>query len=647
MKEKTKSYNWPTIIPAILMALLFILSGYIPIEELWGFNHLKYFSDYLILGYAIIIILFFVPAFSRGLSNSAADICRSFNKLPLPSRIIIVAAVSAAIFYFLRVHVHALGDGYQRIYQIEKGYMYYHSEPLDFLLHAVLYRIFEIFGIASGELSYIVISILGGAAFVSTVVLFKIPVTLKENAGLIKILVIAFGGSLMFFGYVESYTFYYIFGLLYILNAVRFLMDGRGFFAASIFLALAIASHLTAMVYLPSYIFLAYRAFKTPELKTFNGRLLPIIIVLIPTLGLIGQEIWLRVELTGYVPSVAGGILPLVSSSEYAAFSLGHLFEILNQALLIIPVSIIIFLGAIFSKKVKESDSGFKVFSLISIIAYLLMIFLLDPKLGMARDWDLFATVTASLGLIIIFYFLAGWITKPDKYSKTLVAGLSIIFMSGWIIANASTGRQLSRSEDLLALSDRGREYSTELLAHYYKNVIRDDDKALEILLTIPEDNRNARVWNKIAKAQIGAGQFREAMNSIYRGLEKDSEFAELHSMAGAILTRFNDAQNALPHIKKACYLDPQNHVYFYSLGGAYFRLDSLPEAAEAFKRVIDLKPDYAPGYIEYANISQLMGNFDTAYVYIQRGLKLNPNFPGGYELLNIIKKSLEQTRGQ
>ena len=48
--------------------------------------------------------------------------------------------------------------------------------------------------------------------------------------------------------------------------------------------------------------------------------------------------------------------------------------------------------------------------------------------------------------------------------------------------------------------------------------------------------------------------------------------------------------------------------------------------------------PDYRVG-----EMYRLLGQYDSAYVYIQQGLKLNPRYPNGYEILELIKTGLAE----
>ncbi|MEW5925556.1 MAG: hypothetical protein AB1746_16360, partial [Candidatus Zixiibacteriota bacterium] len=139
MEPDQGKINLRILIAGLIMALLYIVAAAIPIKNLWGFNLPSYLEWYYMPLFGILFLLALIPATANKIFLYLKNVGQKFDGLLLFWRILIISIVSAGIFYLLRVHVHSLGDGYQRIYQIEQGYLYYHTEVLDFFLHGVLY----------------------------------------------------------------------------------------------------------------------------------------------------------------------------------------------------------------------------------------------------------------------------------------------------------------------------------------------------------------------------------------------------------------------------------------------------------------------------------------------------------------------------
>ena len=161
------------LILLVFLLVLFFASGLIPLNTMWGFNHLLYFTNAFIYSLMIFFLILFIPAISEGLFKAFQNISDLFNKLPIVIRVLIVAVFAAVFFKIFSVHVHALGDGYQRVYQVEKGYLHNPPEPLDFFLHSILYIGLNKIATVSAESVYTSLSIFFGIIFMIAVYLFK------------------------------------------------------------------------------------------------------------------------------------------------------------------------------------------------------------------------------------------------------------------------------------------------------------------------------------------------------------------------------------------------------------------------------------------------------------------------------------------
>ena len=144
-----------------------------------------------------------------------------------------------------------------------------------------------------------------------------------------------------------------------------------------------------------------------------------------------------------------------------------------------------------------------------------------------------------------------------------------------------------------------------------------------------------------IAKTELDMGRQDDALKSIYKGLEIDSNFAELHLMAGTIWTNRGRPDYGLPHFLKALKLDPGRKETYHDIGTTYYKLDSLGMALRVYKDAIRLFPDDGLAYIEAGNMFRLLKQYDSAYYYVREGIQINPRLAEGYQLLNVIKQEM------
>jgi len=618
------------------LCLLFILAGMLPLDGFWGINHLQYFSSIYVIIFTAIIVLLFIPRIQTALFNVLKYITKVFSRMPCLARLAAIASISGCAFYILRVHVHSLGDGYMRIGQIETGIRYLHTEPLDFWLHGLLYDFLNLFGAVSGEKAYQVFSIGVGVIFI----LLLYGINLKNgpvgtNGALLKWLVLCFGGLQLFFGYVESYALFYSAMIIYSLLAYRFLAIGHAFFAASMAFAVGLACHLTGFFFLPTYLYLAYKAIKTAKTPITKLSYWGFTIVIVIAVALLISELITRTHHSQYLVGPGDYFLPLFSG-DYAVLSGHHLLDILNQLLLIIPVPLCLLVPLIIFRK-SNPQSDIRVFGIILIACAGFFLLAINPSLGYARDWDLFGTSAALIGVnILILCFRK--CAPINQVKLALPAALAFVLLSVWILTNSSPQRQLQRAENLLSLSDKGHGYGTELLAHYYRYQAKDNQKVLDLLGTITGPSRNARVLRIMAVTMYEMGRYREALATAREGLSLDSVVAELNYIAGQSLTELGFIDSATAYLEKAQHYDSRNYVFTRSLARNYYTRGRIAIAIEGYKYAISLEPRKHAGYFDVAAIYLEAGVYDSAYYYAQAGLKIAPDFRPGYELLDAIK---------
>jgi hypothetical protein len=630
-------------IAGFVIAGLYIIAGIIPIQKLWGVNHLQYFSSFGKIIFAALLLIIFVPGAAGKIYRIAVRTGKAFGELPLPARMIALLVITAVIFYFFRVHVHSLGDGYQRVYQIEKGYNYNPTEPLDFFLHAVLYAFLNKQFAISAEKIYVFYSITCGIIFTLAIHLVRLPGVLDSTEQTtIKLLAFFTGGLQLFFGYVESYSLIYPAAVLYLLAAYRFVVEKKGLLLCSVLFAVSLVSHLMGVILVPSYIFILYLSIRhrkeLSRLKIAAGFAIPALMVAI----LASYEIRARLKASFPRPGVADQILPFFGIDRYAAISPEHLFDILNEILLVVPVMILIIVGLLICRKSVKTRSAPSLFLWLTGAASGLFLLIFDPKLGMARDWDLFSVPTTLLALALIIHAAhKGIFRSLGRLTGTVLIALPIITTVIWFAMNSSEKAQLARAENLLFISDRGRGYSTELLAHYYAQDGKNDARALELLKTIPPANRGARVYGKIAQLLIELDRGKDALAYTRRGIAEDSSFADLYYLQGVSFYRINQPDSALFYYRLARSHNCQRKDLYLLMSLAYRKMDSLPAALHAVRTSLVKYPADPSGYFSAAYLHYAMQQYDSSLVYIKKGLRMKPDFPGGGELLELVRTAI------
>jgi hypothetical protein len=610
---------------AALIAALFIAMGLLPENGWWGINHLFFFSDAALTVYLILLALVFLPVVRKWMS-------RAFSGMDELARgpTILILAVFAILFIVLRVAVYSLGDGYQRSYEIERGLYFKSTEMLDFAAHAAMYHIVDLFGWFRATTAMALTSIIAGVVFVF-VLLRHTPFS-GWRKSFLALSVFSFGGSQLFFGYVESYTLLYLFSVWYVFLAFRLGDRKFGFKGLTVMYLLAGLSHASGIILWPSFMLLAHYRFRTDQKRWLMFG----IVIVISALPLAIPQLLSNFYITGKTGKLTDFLLPL-SGTNYNLFSPVHFFDILNLFILVAPI---IFVLAFFMRQVFGQRKYIPL--VVSLLASALMfILLIDPKLTMARDWDLFTVPVAMCAvpiLILIFKSFKG----QDKIAPPRIIALilvSLVIQSSWIVLNSVEAKNLRRAEYILDHSAKNQRYGYELLAYYY-STHKEYEGELRMLEKIKPEDRTARVYGKMSQAYYTLKRFDEAYQFALIGVNMPKPNRLNAIMAG--LTTFDRGEylNAIFYFRAVLEMDPDDSQWFCKLGESLSKVDSLDEAYGAFSEVIARNPNLPCGYFGMAELYFIKENYTQAAQYCERGLQLNPGSASGRELMQKINET-------
>jgi len=329
-----------------------IIASFFPEQRLWGLNLLYYLPPvprWIMVGIAFLVL---VPKINQKLADNLAFIfSRIGNLLEGVNRhfkYALLSLLSLPLFWLFKERMYLLRDGNLRGSEIVAGMSFSFTEPLDFYLHAVLFKILKL----NVYSIYALLSCLAGVAFVYLVLLLANKMGQNgEEKFLIFSVLVTMGANQLFFGYVESYTLMYGAVVAFLFFSWFYLQKRCGLWLPSLVFILAASLHLAGLVLLPSLIYLYL--VKMPENEVENKSILKLKrpVLLLFLFFLIGGGLWI---LKNNVPSPVSLdsilLFPLGSSDKslYSLFSLSHIVDVFNHQLLVSPVGAVIWLGLLF-----------------------------------------------------------------------------------------------------------------------------------------------------------------------------------------------------------------------------------------------------------------------------------------------------------
>jgi len=608
-----------TFLTCAFLILLHAVASFFPKERLWGLNLLYYIPFFLRWLLIVFGLLILIPPVNKSIADGLAKLFAlpesSLKKINAYYKYVLISLASFFPFWIFKIKTYLLGDGNLRVAEITAGTKFSLTEPLDFYLHAQLFRFLKL----NPFTAYAILSCLAGVVFTFLILLLS-DVIGKEGQGkfLVFSILATMGANQLLFGYVESYTLMYVAQVGFILCSLYYLKGRCGFFWPSLIFILSLSFHLSAIFLLPSVLYLCV-AKKSPQSEAKNKifssvHIIKMILILLTVAG--GLLI-----LKYYSPkkSDLGSFLisPLGSNEDhYSLFSFSHLLDFLNHQLLVSPLGIPIWLilGLFFWKsrlsrnwkKINFNEKGI-IFLLIVSICALVFAWLVDPKLGYPRDWDLFAFTGLGYTILGIYLFLNVMkesALKSLRYVTLALVSTALISTLPWIYVNAGEQKGVQRLTHLLDLDGKRSALGHEALAYYYRNH-RLKDKEIE-------------EWKK-ASALVQKPRYIKNL--------------------GAVYVEVGNYQDAASQLEKVLSIDPNDHLTHSDLGKVYVALGKLEEAKQQFQRAIKLQPDNPLYYENLGFVCANLGENKEAIKFLELYLKYHPQAEDRNYVQGLIKQ--------
>jgi tetratricopeptide (TPR) repeat protein len=609
-----------------IVVLIHSVASFFPMERLWGLSQLAYVP--LILRWMIIILAFLilVPKVNQVLYHALAGffnlVDKSLKGINRYYKYIFFSLISIIPFWFFKAKTHLLGDGYVRGSEIMARMKFSVTEPLDFYLHALVYRFLKL----DAYQTYTLISCVAGALFVF-LALWLSHILGKENREKIFafVVLVSMGSVQLFFGYIESYSLVYVGIMAYFLFSLWFLEGKCSVIFPSLALLFSISLHLSALYLLPSLIYLGMAKSRKEE-KTFNFKsVFSITLILL----LVGVGFFILSTRNPNQTSPTTYLISLFGSPKdpYSLFSFAHLVDMINEQLLLSPAGIILWAIVIFlARKVNFKDKTVIFFMIVTLFAFLFA-FIMDPKLGYARDWDLFSSTGLGYTLLGIYlgfnYFREAKIKKLNYIIMALTSTLLFSTLP-WIYVNAQEEKAVERFKALLDLDVKRSGYGHEILAYYYRDqsLVNEEMEEWEKAFSVVENERYIINWgNCYAKL----GRYQEAMAMYKKAIQINPNFAISYYNLGEALCYMGRHEEAIKQYQAAINKDPHFLDAYTNLGATLFELGRYPEALEVFNSGIRINPDYFPLYYNIAIAYSKMGKPEDVVPLLRTYLERNP----------------------
>ncbi|MCJ7496703.1 MAG: tetratricopeptide repeat protein [candidate division Zixibacteria bacterium] len=323
----------------------------------------------------------------------------------------------------------------------------------------------------------------------------------------------------------------------------------------------------------------------------------------------------------------------------------------------------------IYKKKIKfkELIIGFLIIVTTTQITYN---FLIDPKLGAGRDWDLFASMGIGYTVLGIYLFIN--LVQSKKYSGLVLIYTTLLCSLPFFLLNANTNRSIERFRNLLDLdierslngrwnianyfyrqgmfieseqikSEIFKLFPGDSLAREAQKYIKSGeyDKATILLKKAIETNPNIQIVNSIyhelGNVYFLQGKIDEALNVYQRVVRLNPLDQLIHMNLGQTLLRKDRLDEALKEFKKSEKLGLKEPGAFCDIAYIYLRFGETGKAIKAYKKVLKINPEYFYPHFGLGQIYLERNSLDEALIEFNQSKMLKSDFAPTYYNLGVI----------
>ena len=146
------------------------------------------------------------------------------------------------------------------------------------------------------------------------------------------------------------------------------------------------------------------------------------------------------------------------------------------------------------------------------------------------------------------------------------------------------------------------------------------------------------KVWFQLGKAYALGGEDDNAVAAFEKASTIDPTKSDSYMEMAAIYEKRKDKVKAEEMYQKVIALDPGNAAKsFYNMGVHAWNENRDKEAAQAFRKAVEIDPGYSAAHKELARVLTRLQDFKGAVLHYQEYLKLNPQAPDAKEIRDTI----------
>ncbi|MCP4567572.1 MAG: tetratricopeptide repeat protein [FCB group bacterium] len=578
-----------TFVSVTVMLAIRLICSFLPEPRLWGGNFAAYIDGMAFLYPLLFLMTLYLFIQRKKHFQSAVSATDDNQRLYSPGWIvpIMIIVLAGLGFYLLKVNSHFLGDGYMMISSPHMSIKY--REYGEVVIHLWFMKTFGSMTSESVRLIYQMISFASGAILVTVLTYYTRQITANRFSYYSFIaLNLLTANMILYFGYVENYSIVAMVLTVFMISSIASLRNNKKSAIPVITYSIALFLHTISLVFLPALVVYVFLTFFGGSIRDFVVRHTKILLSLM-SIGFIavysGVRLWAPLFWKmAFLPPLGDRF----TLDNYYLLSPSHIVDYLNLLVMIVPVSLVVGVVILFARQKPKTDNSdsVKLFLWVATIFGLLAAFVIEPKMGMARDWDLMSIMLIGAGISGIYiWFDRFQCVRWFKPASVMLCLLSLSVFIPWLTLHNSVEGLYSFSMDAL---ERDPKHSRS--AFYTMGALADqmgNQPEANRLRRYCQRNFPERQLDREGGALYHRGDYARAEAVFKRGLKENPAWFALYMDLGMTLVKLGKYAEALENLKIADGLNPSNPVIYNFLGQAHMGMSNTDMALHFWHKCI------------------------------------------------------------